>query len=512
MMLAKIDSSSLLGIDAYIVEVEIDVSFGIRAFSIVGLPDTAVQEARERVRLAIRNSNLEFPTQRITINLAPADIKKEGPSFDLPIALGILAATEQVNKESLDKFIFVGELSLDGSIRKVDGVLPVAITCKKKGKEGIVLPEINAKEASLVEGIKVFAMKNLSETVEFLNNNLAKEPYSAEVKDTSLDNPNYSIDFTDVKGQEHAKRALEIAAAGAHNVLMVGPPGAGKTMLARRLSTILPEMSWEEAIETTKLFSVTGLLPKEFPLLTTRPFRSPHHTISHAGLVGGGTYPKPGEVSLSHHGVLFLDELPEFHRDVLEVLRQPLEEGVVTISRAATSVSYPASFMLVAAMNPCPCGFFGDPIKQCNCTPPQIQRYLRKISGPLLDRIDIHIEVPRLNYEKLTDKGGSKEVSSQIRHRVKRARLIQQKRFGKRGFYCNAQMQSRDVREFCLIPSSAKDLLRQAVNQLGLSARAYDRVLKLSRTIADLEEREEIETPDIAEAIQYRSLDRKLWV
>jgi len=508
-MLACVDSAALMGIDAYIVNVEVDVSHGFPSFTIVGLPDTAVQESKERVIAATRNSGFEFPRCRIVINLAPADTKKEGPSFDLPIALAILIASETIPPPVLKRFLAIGELSLDGSVKAVNGVLPIALDAKAKGKEAIIVPKENAREAAVVKGISVYPVDCLSQAIELLQE-CGAEPFQGSPLDEALEKPEYPIDFSDVKAQEAAKRALEVAAAGGHNIIMIGPPGSGKSMLARRLPTILPPLNLEEALETTKIVSVAGQMPPDTALITTRPFRSPHHTVSNAGLIGGGTIPRPGEVSLAHNGVLFLDELPEFNRDVLEVMRQPLEDGVVTISRAAMSLTFPARFMLVAAMNPCPCGYATDPTRNCSCSPQQVRRYLMKISGPLLDRIDIHIEVPRLRQDQLmTEQSG--ESSAAVRERVRRAREIQLRRFAGLPIYCNAHMQSKHLKVFCPIDEAVKNLLKGAIHQLNLSARAYDRILKLSRTIADLDGSERILPQHVAEAVQYRSLDRKLW-
>ncbi|NIM05593.1 MAG: YifB family Mg chelatase-like AAA ATPase [Armatimonadetes bacterium] len=509
-MLAHIDSCAILGIDAHLVRVEADVGGGNPHFVVVGLPDDAVRESKDRVASAMRNSQFNFPMRRITVNLAPADIRKEGPAFDLPIALCLLAATEQFISPDMADLAAVGELALDGSVRAVAGVLPIALGAKASGKTGLIIPEANGLEASVVEGIDIYPVKTLWEAAEIISNPSARKPLPTTVSQLNLDSPDYGLDFAEVKGQPHVKRALEVAAAGGHNVLMAGPPGAGKSMLAMRLPTILPPLSVDEALEVSKVYSISGKLPKDAALITTRPFRSPHHTISTPGLAGGGTTPKPGEISLAHHGVLFLDELPEFNRGALEVLRQPMEEGKVHISRAAGSMTYPAQLMLVAAMNPCPCGYFMDSIRPCKCTHGSIQRYLHRVSGPLLDRVDIHIEVPRLNREELLS-NNSEESSAAIRARVRRARDVQDQRFTGTSVFCNAHMRPRQVKKFCPLSEPVQRFLSGAVESLGLSARAFDRIVKLARTIADLENAEKITTTHVAEATQYRSLDRKLW-
>src|SRR5881296_924761 len=494
-MLARVRSAAVLGIDAYLVDVETDISNGLPTFATVGLPQGAVKEGRERVYAALTNTGYTFPLKRITVNLAPADIRKDGSAFDLPIAVGILAATEQISSERLGRVAVLGELGLEGAIRPVRGALPVALAARLAGLEALVLPRENLPEAGVVSGVRVLGAGNLAELADFL--------------DGRAERAKHDVDFAEVKGQAHAKRALEVAAAGGHNILMIGAPGTGKTMLARRLPTILPKMSLDEALETTKIHSVAGVLPVGESLVARRPFRAPHHTISDAGLIGGGSYPRPGEVSLAHGGVLFLDELPEFRKNVLEVLRQPMEDGVVTIARAAMSLTYPARFMLAAAMNPCPCGYFGDPQHNCVCGPLGVERYLARVSGPLLDRIDIHLEVPAVKYRALAEQGGG-EPSEAVRERVDRARTLQRERFVKRpGIYANAHMAPRDLRAFCRVSDGADALLRTAITRLGLSARAYHRILKIARTIADLDGAAGLQPKHVSEAIQYRSLDRR---
>ena len=509
-MLARVLSSAVMGIDAYIVEVELDIADGLPAFATVGLPDSAVKESRERVTAAIKNSGFYFPPSRITANLAPADVRKEGSAFDLPIALGVMAATGQIQSDSFDRMLVLGELALDGSVRSVHGCLPMAAIAKENQLEGVILPKANAKEAAVIDDLAVYPVDSLQEAVAHLNGQQSIPAFQYNIREAFDHHSEYPVDFVDVKGQEHVKRAIEVAAAGGHNLIMIGPPGSGKTMIAKRISTILPDMTLAEALETTKIHSIMGLLGNDIPLIATRPYRSPHHTISDAGLIGGGKFPRPGEVSLSHHGVLFLDELPEFRKNVLEVMRQPLEDGQVAIARAAASYTYPANFMLVAAMNPCPCGFFGDPSRECRCSRQQIQNYISRISGPLLDRIDLQVEVPAVQYKDLaSDLAG--EPSASIRERVQSARRLQQERFTQSQIYCNANMESRHLREFCKVEDAAQELLRVAITQLGLSARAYDRILKVARTIADLAESPTIEAEHVSEGIQYRSLDRSFW-
>jgi magnesium chelatase family protein len=507
-MLANVLSCAVLGIDAFLVEVEVDITRGLPAFATVGLPEAAVKESKDRVKAAIKNAGYRFPLDRITVNLAPADMKKEGSGFDLPIAVGILVAQGTIRSSILKDYLIMGELSLDGRIKPVRGALSMAMAAKDLGLKGLILPQENATEAAVVKGIEVLGAKDLVEVVRFLNGEIQLEPQEVDVESLFSQGEQYDVDFRDVRGQHHAKRALEIAAAGGHNVIMIGPPGSGKTMLARRLPTILPRMTFEEAIETTKVYSVAGLLPEKRALISVRPFRAPHHTISDAGLIGGGAIPKPGEVSLATNGVLFLDEFPEFRKNVLEVLRQPMEDGHVTISRAASSITYPARFMLVAAMNPCPCGYYGDPNRTCTCTLPQLLRYRSRISGPLLDRIDLHVEVPALRYRELAGED-PQEGSEEIRQRVDRAREIQRRRFEKLKIHCNAQMTTRHIRKFCQIDDQSRKLMEMAVDKLGMSARAYGRILKIARTIADLEGSLEIKVHHVSEAIQYRCLDRQ---
>jgi len=501
-MLAKVTTCAVVGLEGAIVDVEVDISPGLPSFTIVGLPDAAVQEAKERVRAAIRNSGCAFPMKRIVVNLAPANLKKAGPAYDLPIAVGILLSSEQVSA-NVSQNILLGELSLDGILRHTNGILPMVALAHQEKLSTIIVPEVDAREASLIDGTKILPLASLSQLVSYFRGEIPAPEYKREPAEEYTPSTLPPTDLAYIKGQEHVKRALEVAAAGGHNLIMMGPPGSGKTLLARSLPSLLPPMTNEEALEVTKIYSVSGLLPSSTPLLRERPFRSPHYTISNAGLVGGGHWPKPGEISLSHRGVLFLDELPEFGHSVLEVLRQPLEDRVITISRAQGSVTFPANFMLVGAMNPCPCGYYSDPFKQCTCSPSLVTRYQKRISGPFIDRVDIFVEVPHIDYEKLSDDRLG-EKSEKVQKRIEAARSIQRQRFDGTVLACNAEMTPTEVREFCQVEESAQSLLKTAMKQLYLSARAFHRILKIGRTLADLEDSDIIKAHHIAEAIQYR--------